>query len=316
LRKPGSVKTISSASAGSAGAAAGSTAAGAAYAVAAYVFWGFAPVYFVWVSFASPLEVLAHRIVWSVPLLAVLITLARQWPALLALHPRQLWTLLLCSVLLSINWLTFVYAVQLGRIAETALGYFINPLVSIVLGWLFLREHLRPWQWAAALTAASGVLAELITQSELPWLGLLLAGSFGVYGLLRRKLAIPSSVGLGVEASIVAPLAVGFLLYTGVAVEGDPRSLQQILMLGLGGAVTVTPLIWFASAAIRMPLSTMGFFQYIAPTLSLLLAVFVYQEQMSDARWTSFVFIWLGLIIYSVESLLHHKRSRKSLQAQ
>lgn len=280
------------------------------------MFWGFAPVYFVWVAFASPLEVLAHRVVWSVPLLALLITLARQWPTLLALRPRQLWTLLLCSLLLSINWLTFVYAVQLGRIAETALGYFINPLVSIVLGWLFLRERLRLWQWVAALTAASGVMAELFTQSELPWLGLTLAGTFGVYGLLRRRLAIPSSVGLGVEASIVAPLAIGYLLYMGTAVEGEARTLQQVLMLGLGGVVTVTPLIWFASAAIRLPLSTLGFFQYIAPTLSLLLAIFVFHEQVSAARWNSFVMIWLGLIIYSMESLVHHKRRQQQLQVQ
>lgn len=313
MQKRASVKTISS---GPSGAADGRPLSGAAYALAAYLFWGFAPVYFVWVAFASPLEVLAHRIVWSVPLLAILITLARQWPALLALRPQQLLTLVLCSLLLSINWLTFVYAVQLGRIAETALGYFINPLVSIVLGWLFLRERLRLWQWAAALIAASGVLAELFTQSELPWLGLLLAGSFGVYGLLRRKLAIPSSVGLGVEASIVAPLAIGYLLYTGLLAQGEARSLQQILMLGLGGAVTVTPLIWFASAAIRLPLSTLGFFQYIAPTLSLLLAIFVYQEAVSTARWNSFVLIWIGLVIYSVESLVHHRRGRQPLQTQ
>ena len=148
--KPVSVKTISD-----------HRGSGAAYALAAYLFWGVAPVYFVWVAFAHPLEVLAHRIVWSIPLLAILITLARQWPALLALTARQWQLLVVCSVLLSINWLTFVYAVQLGRIAETALGYFINPLISIVLGWLFLREHLRPWQWVAAATATVGVLSSV-----------------------------------------------------------------------------------------------------------------------------------------------------------
>jgi chloramphenicol-sensitive protein RarD len=276
--------------------------------LAAYLFWGFAPVYFVWVSFAHPLEVLAHRIVWSLPLLAVLITLARQWPALRALTPRQLSTLVLCSVLLSINWLTFVYAVQSGRIAETALGYFINPLVSIVLGWMFLRERLRRWQWVAAGIAAAGVGGELLLHNELPWLGLLLAGSFGVYGLLRRQLAIPSSVGLGVEASIVAPLAVTYLIYAAWANQHADRSLEQLLMLGLGGAVTVTPLVWFAAAAIRLPLATLGFFQYIAPSLSLLLAIFVYAEPVSTARWGTFILIWSGLIVFSVEGLVHHRR--------
>ncbi len=311
MRKPASAKIISNLPSGS-----NTAYSGAAYALAAYLFWGVAPVYFVWVAFATPLEVLAHRIVWSLPLLAILITLARQWPTLLALGRRQLATLALCSLLLSVNWLTFVYAIQIGRIAETALGYFINPLLSVVLGWLFLRERLRLWQWVAALTAASGVVAELFTQSELPWLGLLLAASFGVYGLLRRKLAIPSSVGLGVEASIVAPLAVGYLLYSGMSTTLEPRTLQQILMLGLGGAVTVTPLIWFASAAIRLPLSTLGFFQYIAPTISLLLAILVYHEPVSAARWNSFVLIWVGLIIYSVEGVIHHRRAHEAVQLQ
>jgi len=281
---------------------------GAAYAIGAYLFWGVAPIYFVWVSFAQPLEVLAHRVVWSIPLLAVLITVARQWPALRALSRRHLGVLLICSALLSVNWFTFVYAVQQGRIAETALGYFINPLVSIVLGSVFLGERLRPWQWVAALIAASGVLGELIMQRELPWLGLLLAGSFGVYGLMRRQLAVPSSVGLGVEATFVAPFALGYLVSLELFGAGAGRSVSEWLMLGLGGAVTVTPLIWFASAAIRLPLSTLGFFQYIAPSLSLMLAVFVYTEPVSDARWRSFVMIWVGLAVFSAEGLLRHRR--------
>ena len=272
------------------------------------MFWGFAPVYFVWVSFALPLEVLAHRIIWSLPLLAVLITLARQWPALFALTLRQLSTLLVCSVLLSINWLTFVYAVQSGRIAETALGYFINPLVSIVLGGVFLRERLRRWQWVAAGIAAAGGAGGLLLHNELPWLGLVLAGSFGVYGLLRRQLAIPSSVGLGVETSVVAPLAVAYLIYTAISSQHADRSAEQLLMLGLGGAVTVTPLVWFAAAAIRLPLATLGFFQYIAPSLSLLLAIFVYAEPVSGARWSTFILIWSGLIVFSLESLIHHRQ--------
>jgi chloramphenicol-sensitive protein RarD len=170
---------------------------GAGYAVAAYTFWGFAPVYFVWVSFAQPLEVLAHRIVWSIPLLLVLVTLARQWPAARQLQLHQWGILAICSALLSTNWLTFIYAIHEGRIVETSLGYFINPLVSIVLGWLFLQERMRPWQWVAACAALFGVLVELLTLGELPWLALTLAFTFGTYGLLRKQLGLPSSVGLG-----------------------------------------------------------------------------------------------------------------------
>ncbi len=279
-----------------------------AYALAAYIFWGVAPVYFVWVKFATPTEVLAHRIVWSVPLLAVLVTLARQWPTIRALQRAQFTWLALCALLLSINWLTFIYAVHQQRIVETALGYYINPLISLVLGWLFLKEEMRPLQWCAALVAAAGVAGELLALGELPWLGLTLGFSFGFYGLLRKQLALPSSVGLAVEASMLAPLAVGFLVYLAMDSASAPRSVNELLMLGLGGAVTICPLIWFAAAAVRMPLTSLSFFQYLAPTLSLLLAVYVYGEVVPAARWFSFALIWLGLLIFSSEGLYYHRR--------
>jgi chloramphenicol-sensitive protein RarD len=276
---------------------------GAAYALAAYTFWGFAPIYFVWVNFAAPLEILAHRVVWSVPLLACLITLARQWPAVRLLTTRQLGLLGVSSTLLSVNWLTFIYAIHQARITETSLGYFINPLVSIVLGALFLGERLRPLQWLAAGAAAVGVASELIALGQLPWLGLTLAFSFGFYGLLRKQLQIPSSVGLGVETLMVVPLAVAYLAYGASADILPARETAQVLMLGLGGLVTVTPLVWFAAAAVRMPLTLLSFFQYLAPSLSLLLAVFVYAEPIANARWLSFALIWLGLAVFSVDGL-------------
>jgi len=283
---------------------------GAAYALAAYTFWGFAPVYFVWVNFATPFEILAHRVVWSVPLLVCLITLARQWPAVRLLTRKQLTGLALCSALLSVNWLTFIYAIHQARIAETALGYFINPLVSIVLGALFLRERLRPLQWMAAGVAAAGVAGELVALGALPWLGLTLAFSFGFYGLLRKHLALSSSVGLGVETSMVAPFAVAFLIYNSSVGEMPNRELGQVLMLGLGGLVTVTPLVWFAAAAVRMPLTLLSFFQYLAPSLSLLLAVFVYSEIIADARWFSFALIWLALAVFSLDGIRHRRNQR------
>jgi chloramphenicol-sensitive protein RarD len=274
-----------------------------------------APIYFVWVSFAHPLEVLAHRMVWSVPLLAILITLARQWPTVRGLRFAELRVLVLCAFLLSGNWLIFIYAIQQGRIAETSLGYFINPLVSIVLGWLFLKETLRPWQWAASAMAAIGVVSEVVAQGELPWLGLSLAFSFGFYGLLRKQLAVPASVGLGVETLVVAPLAVVYLAWAGFGGQLVERELNQVAILGLGGLVTVLPLIWFASAAVRIPLTMLGFCQYIAPSLSLLLAVFIFDEQVPSARWLSFALIWFGLLIFSIEALYHSRREFQRQQS-
>ena len=270
-------------------------------------------MYFVWVKFAAPLEVLAHRIVWSVPLLALLITVGRQWSALRVLSMRQLRLLAVCSVLLSINWLSFIFAIHTERIAEAALGYYINPLVSIVLGFVVLAERLRPAQWGAVGLAFAAVLLEVAALGEVPWLALALAFSFGFYGLLRKQLAVSSSAGLGVEATLLLPFALGYLMIAGASADAPERSLAQVLMLGLGGAVTVAPLIWFASAATRLPLTVLGFFQYLAPSISLLLAVFVYEEPVTQMRWVSFTMVWLALALLSVEAL-QHSRSNQALQ--
>ncbi len=270
-------------------------------------------MYFVWVKFAAPLEVLAHRIVWSVPLLALLITVGRQWSALRVLSMRQLRLLAVCSVLLSINWLSFIFAIHTERIAEAALGYYFNPLVSIVLGFVVLAERLRPAQWGAVGLAFAAVLLEVAALGEVPWLALALAFSFGFYGLLRKQLAVSSSAGLGVEATLLLPFALGYLMIAGASADAPERSLAQVLMLGLGGAVTVAPLIWFASAATRLPLTVLGFFQYLAPSISLLLAVFVYEEPVTQMRWVSFTMVWLALALLSVEAL-QHSRSNQALQ--
>lgn len=270
-------------------------------------------MYFVWVKFAAPLEVLAHRIVWSVPLLALLITVGRQWPALKVLSLRQLCRLAVCAVLLSANWLTFIYAIHTERIAETSLGYYINPLVSIVLGFVVLAERLRPAQWGAVGLASTAVLLEVAALGEVPWLALALAFSFGFYGLLRKQLGVPSSAGLGVEATLLLPFALGYLIIAGGGVDVPRRSIEQVLMLGLGGAVTVAPLIWFASAAARLPLTVLGFFQYLAPSISLLLAVFLYDEPVTQMRWISFAMVWLALLLLSAEGL-YHSRSNQVLQ--
>lgn len=277
---------------------------GAYYALAAYLFWGVAPVYFVWVNFAQPLEILSQRILWSVPLLALMVTAARAWSEVASVTRRDLLVLSCCAALLSINWLTFIYAITSGNIAETSLGYYITPLVSIVLGKLFLGEPMRPLQWLATACAAVGVCVELLSLGAVPWLGLALAFSFGFYGLARKHIQLSAPLALGIETIMVAPLAMTFLLWADL----PHRDLSEASLLALGGLVTVVPLVCFGAAARRLPLSTLGFFQYIAPSLSLLLAVYVYHEVVALERWINLALIWLGLVIYSAESVYQQRR--------
>jgi chloramphenicol-sensitive protein RarD len=281
---------------------------GVLLALGAYGIWGFAPIYFVWVSFAQPLEVLAHRVVWGVPLLGVLLLVSGQWRGITELSRQAVGYLLVSSLFLSINWLTFIYAIQTERIAEASLGYFINPLVNILLGWLFLRERLRPVQWLAVSLVAIGVGLELIARASLPWLGLTLAFSFGLYGLLRKQVNVPAVVGLSIETIVLAPLAVGFLIWLGLS--DGVRELEDILSLGLGGLVTVVPLVCFAAAAIRLPLTTLGFIQYLAPTCTLMLALFVYGETVPQERWLTFTLIWAALLLFSFEGFNRYRRNR------
>lgn len=283
------------------------------YALAAYTFWGVAPIYFVLVSFAAPLEVLSHRIIWSIPLLALLVLLSRQWQAFSLLSRRDLLTLAVCSALLSVNWLTFIFGIQAGRIAETSLGYFLNPLISICLGALVLGEKLRLWQWIAAGFAGCGVLVELVVYGRLPWVAVTLAVSFALYGLLRKQVQVPAALGLGLETLLLAPFALLFLFLEPAA---NPRELSQLVMLGVGGLVTVIPLIWFGAAAARLPLTQLGFFQYLAPSLSLVLAIVIYAESVSTARWISFALVWLGLVVFTVEGLVGRARRRHAWLAE
>jgi chloramphenicol-sensitive protein RarD len=276
-----------------------------AYALLAYTFWGFVPVYFVLVGFADPFEVLAQRIVWSLPLLAVLITLAGQWRAVADLRAREFAFLVGSALCLSVNWLAFIWAIHDGNIVETSLGYFINPLVSVLLGWAVLKERMSGLQWCAAAIAAGGIVIELLVEKLIPFFGLTIALSFGVYGLLRKQVNLPSSVGLGVETSLVFPFALLFLLGT----QGVERSGSELSLLALGGLVTVFPLICFAAAATRMPLTMLGIIQYLAPTLSLLLAVYVYEEAVGPVRWFTLTAVLIAVVLFSVDAVVEKRRS-------
>ena len=285
---------------------------GLIYAVAAYGIWGIAPIYFVWVGFVAPLEILMHRVLWSVPLLVLLITVTGQWGDARGLSRRALLFLMATALLLSINWLTFIWAIQAQRIADASLGYFINPLVNVLLGGLFLRERLRPYQWLAVGVALLGVGVELWVQRSVPWLGLTLAFSFGFYGLLRKQVSVPAAIGLWVETTLMLPIALLFLFWL-VSSEGM-RPAMQVAQLAMGGVISVVPLVFFAAAALRLPLATLGFVQYLAPSCALMLAIFLYNEAVPEIRWMTFGFIWSALAIFSAENLLHLRKQRRLLR--
>ena len=281
--------------------------AGFFFALAAYTAWGAFPVYFRALRAVSPLEILAHRVFWSALLLAALVTWARRWPEYRAAFgtSRKVGTYALSAALVTTNWLLYIWAIAHARVLEASLGYFINPLVNVLLGVLFLHERLRPRQLFAIGLAAAGVLVLVVRLGAFPWLALALAMSFGGYGLVRKKAAIDPLVGLLVETSLVAPLAALFIasrLAAGQSGLGADARTTGLLLIS--GVVTSVPLIWFAHGVRSLQLSTMGLIQYVAPTLQFLTAVVLFHEPFTASHAVAFGCIWLSLAIYSAE-LLH-----------
>jgi chloramphenicol-sensitive protein RarD len=277
--------------------------------------WGFSPVYFKLLGFADAIEIVAHRVVWSVAILALVIAVSRQGARLAALGWRQLRWLAVSGLLIAGNWGVFIWALQHGRLVETSLGYFINPLVSVVLGALLLGEWLRAMQWLALVLAAVGVLNEIVSVGVVPWLGLALAFSFGFYGLVRKQLDVGSVAGLAIETLLMLPIAVGYLFLSATAGAATPGADQaartdwhELLLLSFSGVVTVVPLVCFAAAAQRLRLGTLGLFQYVSPTITFLLAILVYGEPFRRAQFVTFGCIWAALAIFSLEALYHQRR--------
>jgi chloramphenicol-sensitive protein RarD len=293
--------------------------AGSLYAVAAFGFWGLSPIYFKLLPHVPPVEVLAHRIVWSVLFGAVFVTLVRAWPAVRAAlgSGPTLRALALTAALISTNWLIYIYAIGTDQVMSTSLGYYINPLVNVLLGMLFLGERLGRGRTLAVVLAMLGTASLAFELGGLPWISLTLAFSFGFYGLIRKRLGLPSMAALFVECLLVLPfalLALGwFALQGGSSFGGDVRT---TLLLVLAGPVTLLPLLWFAEAARRLPLITVGFFQYLAPTLTFLLAVLVYGEAFTAAWAVTFVLIWSGLVVFTVDSLRTHRELRRLAQRE
>jgi len=280
---------------------------GVAYGLGAYFWWGFIALYFKAVAAVPALEVLAHRVVWSVVLLGLLIVLRGRSAEFGALFRdrRTVWALAGTTVLIAVNWLIFIWAVAHDRLLEASLGYFINPLVNVVLGFVFLRERLRRIQTVAVLLAGGGVLWLALGYGEPPWISLTLAVSFGLYGLLRKVSRPDGTLGLAAETLMLTPVAVGWLCWRqfhgGTAfVDGG---LGTALLLVAGGFVTAVPLVWFAEAARRLRYATIGFLQYIAPSLQFLLAVAVFAEPFTRDHLVSFGLIWLALGLYSIDTM-------------
>lgn len=279
------------------------------YGVGAYVLWGFFPIYWKLLHQVPALQVIGHRIGWSFVLLAIYIVVTKQWRDFrsVAFQPKTIAIYSIAAVLLSINWLIYVWGVNAGFIVETSLGYFINPLFSVLLGVVFLRERLRPMQWIPVGLAVIGVIYLTFVYGRLPWIALSLAFSFGFYGFVKKLSPLGSLYGLTLETGIVFPIALIYLVVVGLNGSGaylQTGTFVDVLLIG-AGVVTTIPLLMFASAAKQIPLTIVGLLQYIAPTLQFLIGVFIYKEAFDLAHFIGFAIVWTALIIFAIESYLN-----------
>lgn len=277
------------------------------YALGAYVLWGLLPVYWKWLQHVPAIQVIGHRIGWSFIWLVLVIIITNQWVKLrTSLSWRVLGIYLIAGTLLSANWFVYIWGVNAGYIVETSLGYFINPLLSVLLGVIFLRENLRLAQWFPIGLAALGVIYLTFSYGSLPWIALSLAFTFGFYGLVKKTSPLGSLFGLTLETGLMFIPALIFLIYLEFTGEGafGHENINSDILLILTGVMTSIPLLMFASAAKRIPLSMVGIMQYIAPTLQFLLGVYVYNETFTTTKLIGFSMVWIALIIFWAEGVL------------
>ena len=286
--------------------------------LAAYAMWGLFPLYFPLMDPAGAVEVLAHRVVWSlITMIAVVFAVRRRRQlARLVREPRSLLWLGIAAVVIGVNWGVYIWATTNEHVVEASLGYFINPLVSVLLGVVFFAERLRGLQWAALALATAAVVLLTVELGEPPWVSLALAFSFGTYGLAKKQADRGAVEGLTVETMLLAPIALAYLIFLNRTGDGTFASegVLHIVLLASLGIVTAVPLLCFGGAATRVPLTVIGFLQYITPTIQFLLGVVVFREQMTDGRWIGFLLVWLALVLFSVESLSHHRRQRRAVR--
>jgi chloramphenicol-sensitive protein RarD len=284
------------------------------YGIGAYITWGLFPIYWKWLHNVPALQLISHRVLWSFLLLLAVILISRQWNAFraAALKPRVLRIYLVAAVLIGINWLVYIWAVNAGFIVEVSLGYYVNPLLNVFMGMLFLRERLRALQWVPLGLATVGVLYLAFAYGSLPWIALTLAFSFGLYGLVKKTAPLGSLYGLTLETGLLFLPALLYLLYSDMTRQGaflHSGVISDVLMMG-AGLVTTVPLLMFASAARRIPLSLVGILQYIAPTLQFLLGVLVYGEPFTHTQFIGFGIVWAALILFGVEGYFATRSQR------
>jgi chloramphenicol-sensitive protein RarD len=287
--------------------------------LAAYVLWGLFPLYFPLLEPAGGLEIVAHRVVWSLLFIGLLITVRRGWPQVRAAvaDRRTLLVLGAAAVLIVANWLVFVYGVNSGHVVETSLGYFINPLVSVLLGVAVFRERLRRLQWVAVGAAAAAVVVLTVDYGRPPWIALALAATFGLYGLMKKLVRVEAAPGLFIETALVfvpALVVIGVLQAGGAGAFGHEGA-GNALLLAFSGVATAVPLLLFAASARRVPLSTVGLLQYANPLIQLVIGVFVLGEPMPPARLAGFAIIWLALAVFTVDSLRTAHGNRRAAAA-
>jgi chloramphenicol-sensitive protein RarD len=276
---------------------------GIALGVAAYLLWGVFPAFFHLLGAAAPTEILAHRVLWTLVLMAVILSVVRGWGALRSLPPRVWAMVTAAAALIAVNWGLFIYATAVGHVVEVALGYYIGPLVSVLIGVLVLRERLRLLQWVAVGIATVAVLVIAVGDHRVPWLGLGLAVSFATYGLIKKTVPLPATASLTAEGVVLAPLAAAYLVFLQLAGTATltGHGAGHVALLVLTGPVTAVPLLLFGAAARRIPLTTLGTLQYLAPTLQFLLGVVVYGEVMPAERWVGFGLVWVALVVFTVD---------------
>ncbi|GAQ17129.1 transporter [Oceanobacillus picturae] len=285
----------------------------------AYLLWGFLPIYWKAVNHVSAGEILAHRIVWSFVFMLVLIALLGKWPTVIQeckailTNKKQLIAVIFASIMITLNWLTFIWAVNSDHVLQASLGYYINPLISILLGILVLKETLTKRQLVSFILAGAGVLYLTVSYGVFPWVSLLLAMSFGLYGLFKKRLDVGAFASLTIETMFITPIAILYLLIIPENIFQANTFFTSSTMLLIGaGIVTAVPLLLFAGGARRIPLAMIGFLQYIAPTIMLILGVFVYNETFTTAHLIAFSLIWIALINYMLSTYFpFHKRARE-----
>lgn len=290
---------------------------GLLYGLAAYGLWGAIPIYFkVLGRFANSYEILAHRIVWSAVLLIVVLSLIRgQWQRLRSAiaNPRTALALVFSSLLIAVNWYVYIYGVETNRIMQCSLGYFVTPLVNVALGVFLLGEHFRPWQGVALGCGAVGMVVLASMSDSFPWIAISLAVTFSTYGLMRKLASIETLIGLTAESLLLAPLALWYLFSTGSSWQHADAGEQWMLILS--GPATVIPLFCFGQAARMLPLSTLGFLQYLSPSLQFLVAVFLFHEDMNLIKAIAFGAVWLGLCIFTWDVIRGQQEKRRNLKA-